>query len=68
MMHFYPLSVVIRMFPGVMEGLTQQKLQILSDQHCCQSRTVVVFLSYFTVEFCINLNLNQLILFYLVFN
>lgn len=34
---------------GVREGLTQQKLQILSDQHCCQPRSVSVLLPYFAV-------------------
>lgn len=36
-----------QVFSAIREGPTQQKLQVLSDQHCCQPRTVSVFLSYF---------------------
>lgn len=39
----------------------QQKLQVF-HQHCCQPRTVSVFLSYFASN-CVHLELSQLILF-----
>lgn len=35
-------------FPGIREGI-KTEAPAFSDQHCCQSRTVSMFLSYFAV-------------------